>query len=382
MILPLALLQTWHQLEFNLGSPEDIEKFPWSAPVAVLLILGIGFFLWKARRNYMALPELRPGVAADASQVTVVIPARNEEENIGRCAGSLRGSPVVVVDDGSTDRTAPAARAAGATVIAAPPLEPGTMGKVNAMIAGEKLASTSHVLFADADTWFEPGFAGALLAVAEREKTVLVSAFLRQHCGSFFEHMLIPYAFALYFTGVNTRRVHDPLSGEVLANGQCMLFLRSAYEFFGGHSVVKDSVVEDVAIAQKVKRHRMKLLLMRAEKLGSVRMYTSLGGIWRGFQKNSFRFLQLNPRVGFQVVTASILLASVGPVAVWLAIEEQWPLLGILLLTPVSFLAPWYGSLGKAVLSLPAIYLFQLIALHGMVTSLLHRKTRWKGRLV
>jgi hypothetical protein len=79
---------------------------------------------------------------------------------------------------------------------------------------------------------------------------------------------------------------------------------------------------------------------------------------------------------------ASILLTSLAPVSVWLAMEEQWPFLAALLLTPVVALRPWYGSLGAAVLALPAIYLFQLIALDGMLAAIFHRKTDWKGRKV
>ena len=77
-------------------------------------------------------------------------------------------------------------------------------------------------------------------------------------------------------------------------------------------------------------------------------MYDSLGSIWRGFKKNSFRFLRLNPRTGAQVVLTSILLTSVVPLSFWLAWQEQWPILGLLLAAPAALLAPWYGGFGRA----------------------------------
>ncbi|MBL8212219.1 MAG: glycosyltransferase [Bryobacterales bacterium] len=381
--LPALLLQTWHELKFDLGSPEDIDGFPWSAPISIVVLVLLCFLLWKARRNYMALPEAPAPVKAPGGQdVTVVIPARNEEANIAKCVAAFKDVRVIVVDDASTDRTATLAAGAGAEVLKAPPLPRGTVGKVNAIMAGAKAVTSDYILFVDADTRFQPGFATALSNYAYQERVSMVTCFPRQRCETFFEKMLMPYAFALYFSGVNARRIHDVKKPDVLANGQCLLFLRSAYEFLGGHILVQNSVVEDVALAQVVKRHRMATKVMRAEHAGEVRMYDSLGAIWRGFKKNSFRFLRLNPRTGVQVVLTSILLTSVLPLSFWLAWQEQWPIFGLLLAAPAALLAPWYGGFGRAWLYLPAAYLFQLIALDGMVTALLHLKTDWKGRKV
>ena len=83
---------------------------------------GIFFFLLKSRRNYEALPELPASAGPMPQDLTVIIPARNEEKNIERAVKSFAGVPVIVVDDDSSDRTAEFARAAGARVIKAPPL--------------------------------------------------------------------------------------------------------------------------------------------------------------------------------------------------------------------------------------------------------------------
>jgi len=377
-----ALLQTWHELNFNLGNPDDVEAIPWSVPVSIVITLAIVIFLYKGRRNYMALPEIAVSNDASPQDVTVVIPARNEEKRIAKCVKSFAGTRVIVVDDGSTDRTAELARAAGAEVVEAPPLLPGVQGKPNALWAGAQLAETTYVLFVDADTTFSPQFLASAIKHAANRQLVLTSAFLKQKYGSLAERMLMPYAFALYFCGVNAKSVQNFLKPETLANGQCMLFLRSAYEFFGGHKSVQTSVIEDVAIAQKVKRHRMPLEMMRAEHLGSVRMYETLGEIWRGFQKNSFRFLRENKKTGMQVMVASILLTSILPVTGWLIWEQQWPFAIPMWIVPPLMLRPWYRGIGKALLCYPAIYIFQGIALHGMFTSLFGLKAEWKGRKV
>jgi chlorobactene glucosyltransferase len=357
--------------------------------LCIAVACGIFLMLWKSRLNYLALPKLPVTTAAPPPDLTIVIPARNEAHQIARAVKSFPGLPVVVVNDASTDETTTAALAAGAKVINAPPLPPNAKGKPNACAAGAALATTKWLLFVDADTWFEPNFAASLVNYAEANSLQMVTAFLKQECLSIAEKTLLPYAFGLYFTGVSARSVNRQGSGASLANGQCLLFLRSAYEQIGGHLAVIESVIEDVAMAQQAKKHNLPLRVMRGEHLGRVRMYDGAPAIWRGFQKNSFRFLQVNPIGGLQVVLSSILLTSWAPLII-LGLRD-YPTLNnpallitptpvwLLFITPFLTLLPWYAGWG--VLFAPfAIYFFQLIALNGMLTTLTRRKTDWKGR--
>jgi glycosyltransferase involved in cell wall biosynthesis len=352
-----------------------------SVTAAVLVAAGILLLAWKARLNYLRLPALPAGAILEAD-LTVIIPARNEAAGIARVVGSFPDTDVVVVDDASTDGTAELARAAGAQVIPAPPLPPGHMGKPNACAAGALASPTQWLLFVDADTWYQPGFASRMVAYAEEEKLEMVSAFLRQHTESFFERVLLPYAFSLYFTGVNADRVNSAVSREALANGQCLLVRREAYRKLGGHASVAQSVIEDVALARRAKELRLNSRVIRAEDCGNVRMYDSLGAIWRGFEKNSFRFLLVNPLSGALVIAASIVFTSYLPILAWLLRDGAWAVAAGFALLPGIVLWPWYRTL-LAVVRVPlAIYLFQLIALTGMLKTLTRRKTLWKGRPV
>ncbi|MGC2661935.1 MAG: glycosyltransferase family 2 protein [Bryobacteraceae bacterium] len=354
------------------------------------LTVAICFFLGKSLRNYRQLPELPVAHVSERLSVSVIIPARNEAHQIERAVRSFAGSPVTVVDDDSEDGTAQRAEHAGARVIAAPPVGGRAKGKPNACAAGARIADTRWLLFVDADTWYEPSFVASLIFYAESNQLQMVTAFLRQHCVTLAEKILLPYAFALYFTGVSAGRVNDSKSPEALANGQCMLFERTAYESIGGHEAVVDSVIEDVALAQLAKRYALRMRVIRAERLGHVRMYDGLGAIWRGFEKNSFRFLLVNPWTGVQVVLASILLTSWAPVLFLAYLDlppsHRWPLLFIqtpaafLLVMPFVLLAPWYGR--RFLLAPAGVYLFQLIALNGMFKTLTGRASRWKGRRV
>jgi cellulose synthase/poly-beta-1,6-N-acetylglucosamine synthase-like glycosyltransferase len=351
--------------------------------VAALVAAGMIYFFRQSRKNYLALPELpQLDFAEPVQDVIVIVPARNEERNIARVVSSFPRGWVLVVDDESTDRTAEIARANTAEVIPAPRLAGDLKGKPNACAAGARATMSDWVLFVDADTWYAPEFLHSALDYAEREKLDLLTVFPRQVTRTLAEKILLPYAFALYFCGVDAEAIQDPASPEALANGQCMLFRRSFYDFIGGHAVVAKSVIEDVDLAALAKRHRGRVRVMRAERMAFVRMYSSFAEIWRGFSKNSFRFLEANPRTGRKVIAASILAASWLPVIWWLARDESWIALAAFAAVPVFVLAPWYRGVLGAMASPLAIYLFQLIALNGMLVSLAGRKVLWKGRPV
>jgi chlorobactene glucosyltransferase len=358
--------------------------------VCLAVSFGIFFFLWKSRINYLLLGRLPLSTNLAAPDVTVIIPARNEAHQIAQAVGSFPDLPVIVVNDGSTDETSAVAEAAGATVIPAPPLRQGSLGKPNACAAGAAIAQTKWLLFVDADTQFHPSFAASAVQHAEENHYDLLTAFLEQKCVSIFEKMLLPYGFALYFTGVSARAVNRTGNKSALANGQCLLFRRSAYERMGGHGKVITSVIEDVAIAQLAKQNNLSVRVLRAEHLGSVRMYDSLAAIWKGFQKNSFRFLQANPGGGVQVILASILLTSWLPALV-LGLRDAdmklAPPVVLLFFAPFLTLLPWYAEARasrawRVALAPFGIYFFQLIALNGMFVTLFRLTTDWKGRRV
>lgn len=336
--------------------------------------LGMVVFLAKSRRAYLRYPELTAEPMGGEPEVTVVIPARNEADNIPRAVSGFEKCEVIVVDDASSDKTAELAIRAGARVVSADPLASGWLGKPNACVTGARFCLTPWILFVDADTHVTDGLAAALVRHAERNRLDMVSAFLRQECRSIAERSLIPYAFALYFCGVS--------ESSVLANGQCLLFRRSTYDAMGGHAAVGGSVIEDVALARVMQERGLKTAVVRAESAGSVRMYRSFADIWNGFEKNSFRFLAEDWGDGLQVVVASILLTSYIPV---LASALSAGLIGTAAafsILPVLLLRPWYPSWKDSLLAIPALYLFQAVALNAMAATVLRRRTLWKGRAI
>ena len=142
------------------------------------------------------------------------------------------------------------------------------------------------------------------------------------------------------------------------------------------------SVIEDVELARLLKRHRMHGRVMRCESMAYVRMYESFGALWRGFEKNSFRFLRVNPGTALLVVVASITMTSWMPMLVVLLYLHLWAAAGLFLLVPALAWRRWYGSWRYALLAPVAIYLFQAIAISAMLKGILGLTTDWKGRRV
>lgn len=349
--------------------------------LAITVAVAIVLYLRKARYHYERLPKIPYVAGAPLPEVAIIIPARNEEANLPRLLASFPPDMVTVVDDHSEDRTAEIARDAEVRVIEAPALAEGKLGKPNACMAGAAATESEWLLFVDADTHYARVFLPSLVQYAVEEDLDMVSVFLKQETVTLAEKILLPYAFALYFTGVNSSRVNGRPPSEWLANGQCLLITRKAYNKMGGHAAVDSSVIEDVALAKLAAEKGLRTRVTRAEHMGSVRMYDGFGAILSGFEKNSFRFLQHNIFTGVQVVIASILLTSWLPILALLIRGGYTRQATLFALLPTVILFPWYRS-AAALLAPVAIYLFQFVALNSMFKTLTGRKSVWKGREV
>jgi glycosyltransferase involved in cell wall biosynthesis len=351
--------------------------------ISLLLACGIVVVLFTAKREYLRLPQLRSEPGGDTRDVTVIIPARNEAKTIAAAVKSFASRvPVIVVDDGSGDKTGEIAKGAGAEVIAAPPLRKGVAGKANACAAGAKAAATTWLLFVDADTRFADAFLPSLMAEVRKNSLDMVSVYLKEECASVWEAIVLPYAIALSFTGVNARAVNAKKTYDALASGTCMLFRREVYDFMGGHGAVQTSFIEDAMLAYIAKRHRINQRVFRAEHLGTVRRADGLKGVWRWLQRSSFRFMLVSRWCGLRVLLSAIVMTSYVPVVAVLVWMNYHPLAGVVALVPPVLLARWYGGLHRSILSPYAIYAFDIIGVLALIGTALGRGTRWKGRRV
>jgi len=336
--------------------------------VAVVVVLA-GLLL-RARRNFSALPLIPALSAGETSpDCMVIIPARNEEARIARAVASLPHDTVIVVDDGSEDGTAEAARKAGAGVLPAPELSPGMPGKSNACLAGARALTSRWILFADADTWYEPGFLESAVAAAEAGSLDFLSIYLRPEYRGVAGNILGPIAVALYFCGANPRP-----NAAALFNGQCLLVRREAYEFIGGHAAVLTSLFEDLKLAALAQRHRMQFAVARTG-LGHVRIDP------RDFERNAHRFTEVSARIGITILLAALCCALWLGALAWLSIERQWVAAAVCGLAPLLLLLQWYRGLRVLLAPLGMFGMLPVLA-RGLVAAVTGRPVEWKGRVI
>jgi len=231
-------------------------------------------------------------------ELTVIVPARTEEQSIGECLKSLvaqsesvlelgRDWELIVVDDHSTDRTAEIARSfAGVAVMEAAKLEKGWTGKNNAIWTAARKARGKWILFTDADTIHEPGDLRRAVHEAARHKAGMLSYSPRQLVSGLWQRALMPLVFSELALAYPPSKVSDPNQRVAAANGQFLLVEREAYRKLGGHPSVKDRVLEDVELAFVAKRRRVGLRFRYAPDALSTRMYRTTGAMIEGWTKN------------------------------------------------------------------------------------------------
>jgi hypothetical protein len=233
----------------------------------------------------------------------------------------------------------------------------------------------------DADTHYARVFLPSLLQYAVEENLDMVSVFLQLDTVTLAEKILLPYAFALYFTGVNSSRVNARPPREWLVSGQCLLISRKGYLLMGGHAAVAGDPLEDLALVKLAAEKGLRTRLTRAEHMGNARTYHSFAAILRGFERNTVRALRENPFTAVQIALASLLLMLWLPILVLMVLSgynRQAVLFGLL---PTVVLFPWYRS-ATALLAPVAIYLFQFVALNALVKTLSGNKSVLNGREV
>ncbi len=235
---------------------------------------------------------LQPSGARQAPQVTVIVPARNEEACLGTCLGSLAGQPdvlfeLIVVDDGSTDRTRQiAASFDGVRVLDAPLLPAGWSGKCNAVAAAARQARGDWLLFTDADTMHLPGSLSRSLSEAEQDGLALLSYSPAQDVQGLLQWAVMPVIFTELASTYRPAEIADPASDAAAANGQYLLVRRDWYERAGGHAACAKSLLEDVELARAVKTAGGKIRLRFGGDAVRTRMYRSTEEMIAGWTKN------------------------------------------------------------------------------------------------
>lgn len=368
--------------------------------MTVLDVLALAFAALSAlvgaiNLGAMRTPPFRP--AAAVTRVSVLVPARNEEENIAACIESALASEgiaveVVVMDDGSTDRTAEivraiAARDARVRLETAPPLPEGWTGKVHACQRLADVATGTHLLFVDADVRLAPQAAASLVAYQQDRGLGLVSAVPRQIMKTWGELLTVPTINFLMLGYLPVPMMRSMKKrGLGAACGQLMLFERGAYDAIGGHESIRNLLHDGIQLARRMRDHDRMTDVVAGAELATCRMYTSFDQAWSGFIKNAHEGMASWGQL--PVWTALLGLGHILPavllVLALLGLGQPAPALGALVLS-LGFRALVTKATGESWWTVPLHPATTTVALAIQWAALLKigrgRTAGWKGRV-
>jgi cellulose synthase/poly-beta-1,6-N-acetylglucosamine synthase-like glycosyltransferase len=245
------------------------------------------------RKQFHLAPDY-PLAAETWPSLSVVVAAKDEEHNIGPCITALLNQDypnfeLIVVNDRSSDRTGEIARDLADNdrrlrVIDIEQLPDGWCGKNHAMQRGIEQTSGEWILMHDADCR-QVSNQTLKLAVQRALDTQadMISLLPEHHLGSFWEDYLQPICSGVLMIWFRPDHVNDAKKKVAFANGMFMLMRREAYEAIGTHEALKGSLIEDMDMARRVKAQGRVLQMVPSNDLFTVRMYTTLGQIIRGW---------------------------------------------------------------------------------------------------
>jgi hopene-associated glycosyltransferase HpnB len=364
---------------------------------AYLLAGRGGFWLARERDDRMALPPPQrwPSVVA-------VVPARNEADVIAQSIESLLRQDypgsfgVVLVDDGSDDGTSSVARRAAdrtasaerLTILHGAALPTGWTGKVWAQQQGVQRATVDdapdYLLLTDADIGHAPDNLRALISRAEGDGRVLVSLMAELSCTSWAERFLIP-AFVFFFQMLYPFAwVNRSEGGIAAAAGGCMLVRRSALEKAGGIASIRSEIIDDCALARRLKAVGP-IWLGLTRRARSLRPYGGFADIGRMVSRSAYAQLRYSPLLLAGTVAGMMLTYLVPPMLTLLETgPAQWTGLCTWFLMALAFqpmrrfylVSPLWG------LALPAIAAaYMLFTMQSALQVWRGRGGMWKGRM-
>jgi chlorobactene glucosyltransferase len=332
-------------------------------------------------------------------RVSILVPARNEEGNIGPCLRSLLAQEypdyeVLALDDSSRDRTATVLAALAAEhprlrVLRGRSVPRGWMGKHWACQQLAEAAQGELLLFTDADTRHDPRALADGVAALAAQDADLVTGYPREEVVSWAERLAVPFFVGSFFFFLPVPLAHRPSASLLsMCVGQYMLFRRSAYEYLGGHAAVRQQVLDDVALGRLAKKRGLRLRMLDAGNRVRCRMYHNWQEIAAGFGKNLFGGFggSLLGFLGTWLGVLTLVLAPLLNIALWAAGVAS-PLLGGLALAAVAqsivlwglfyrrFGYPLYLALAYPV----SVLVWGLLALHAL-TLAIGGKATWKER--
>jgi len=361
--------------------------------LSILLWAGFALLPWRPWSNQEVLDAME-GASGDTplDEITVLIPARNEAAVIQKTLQSLSdqgsGLKIVLIDDNSEDATVEKARqmrVSNFRIIQSPPVPSGWSGKLWALEQGRLQVTTPYTLLLDADIELVRGIVKTLREKMNREGIPFVSLMAMPSMSGSWEKLLMP-AFVHFFKVLYPfGRVNSNRTRVAAAAGGCILVETRILDQIGGFESIRSAVIDDCALARRVKLQGSKVWLGLTHSVKSVRTYQRLREIWDMVARTAFT--QLHYSVGLLILCTLVMLlvyhvpvvmvASSNILIRYLALVS----LTIMLLTYVPILRFYNRSLAWA-LGLPLVAaLFLAMTWTSAIRYWRGERTRWKGRV-
>lgn len=356
-----------------------------------LLALSIWVYLYCAHgRFWQGGPQLPPAAPGICPPVDIIVPARDEAATIAPVIASLLDQDyagafrVLLIDDESTDGTATLAGAApNLQILQGRPKPAGWSGKLWALQQGVAASSAPLLLFTDADIVHDRRHLASLVAGAQQHGVDMLSEMVRLNCTSLAERALVP-AFVYFFQMLYPfARVNDPRSPLAAAAGGTVLIRRETLERSGGIEAIRGALIDDVALARRIKP-LAPIFLGHSALATSIRQYPHFSDIWQMIARTAFTQLRYSA-LYLAGTIAALALVWLVPVAGALAGSGLSRSCGLLacLLAVLSYLPSLrrYRRRGLWALGLPLVALFYMAATIDSARSYwFGRGSRWKRR--
>ncbi|GFZ79428.1 4,4'-diaponeurosporenoate glycosyltransferase [Paenibacillus marchantiophytorum] len=329
-------------------------------------------------------------------RISVIIPARNEERNLAVLLPSIQEQhipdlEVIVVDDGSTDRTAEVALSYAARIITPDELPPGWLGKSWASWHGARAASGDLLIFLDADTCIEPGGLWKL-AAAGLEQNGLLSIQPYHIMKRPYESLSAFFNIVVLAAVANPRPIEHNRNRSTGAFGPCIVCTRDAYFQSGGHEAIRHHILENHSLGSLLARQQQPVRNRTGEGVLSFRMYPEgFGQLVSGWSKSfasgasSTTPLRLLAIIWWLTGAVTVVTQSIN--------SQMWssPLASLLCFTSYTAYALLiYALLKRAgnfsvmtVILFPIpLFAFMGIFASSMLQTFFKRKVTWKGRSI
>jgi chlorobactene glucosyltransferase len=363
--------------------------------LTVFILVVLSGILFITLFNAVFTPTVKTShrLQSEASLVSILIPARNEEHNIKACLESLstqtyQNCEIIVLNDQSSDQTGnivaeiaklnPIVR-----LVSGEDLPSGWLGKNWACHQLSRAARGDILIFADADITCSESAIANTVSWLQRYDLGMLSVFPQQLTSGWFEKLIVSTVYMFVYSYLPLwLTYYSNLPALSAANGQWLAFTQSCYRRIGGHERVRQFIAEDIRLARLVKSDRFKMITLAGNDTIFCKMYHSWTEVWHGFTKNGYELLSGHAASFFVLISLVILLHSgpyllvmVEPLRV-LALVAVVANVLIRMVVAIRFRQPFWHSI-----------LFHPIAVLGIVTiainSFIKLKTAgivWKER--